>query len=230
MFTVLFEVHPRADRMDDYLAHAKQLRPELEKIDGFVENVRYRSLTRAGCILSRSDWRDEKALVRWRTQALHHEVQVRGRTQVFADYRLRVGEITRDSGLAEGTSLDGHRFDETASGATAVTLVEARRAAAHVTGAAPEALAGELGLVPAAPGLVGWDVFDAVLAAGDVLLMLAWRDAAAAEAFEAAQRTPADARVRRVRVVRDYGMFDRREAPQYYPDSARRMDCSDPAF
>jgi hypothetical protein len=26
------------------------------------------------------------------------------------------------------------------------------------------------------------------------------------------------ARLRRVRVVRDYGMFDRREAPQYYPD------------
>jgi hypothetical protein len=29
------------------------------------------------------------------------------------------------------------------------------------------------------------------------------------------------ARLRRVRVVRDYGMFDRREAPQYYPDIMR---------
>jgi len=26
-------------------------------------------------------------------------------------------------------------------------------------------------------------------------------------------------RLREVRVVRDYGMFDRREAPQYYPDA-----------
>jgi len=26
------------------------------------------------------------------------------------------------------------------------------------------------------------------------------------------------ARPRRVRMVRDYGMFDRREVPQYYPD------------
>jgi hypothetical protein len=32
---------------------------------------------------------------------------------------------------------------------------------------------------------------------------------------------PDGARLRRVRVVRDYGMFDRREAPQYYPDIAR---------
>jgi hypothetical protein len=29
---------------------------------------------------------------------------------------------------------------------------------------------------------------------------------------------PDGARLRRVRVVHDYGMFDRREAPQYYPD------------
>jgi hypothetical protein len=27
------------------------------------------------------------------------------------------------------------------------------------------------------------------------------------------------ARLRRVRIVRDYGMHDRREAPQYYPDA-----------
>lgn len=30
-----------------------------------------------------------------------------------------------------------------------------------------------------------------------------------------------DARLRRVRIVRDYGMFDRREAPQYYPEVPR---------
>jgi hypothetical protein len=28
-------------------------------------------------------------------------------------------------------------------------------------------------------------------------------------------------RHRKVRVVRDYGMFDRREAPQYYPEVQR---------
>ena len=51
------------------------LRPELERIDGFVDNIRYRSLTREGWILSLSGWRDEKALVRWRTRANHHAVQ-----------------------------------------------------------------------------------------------------------------------------------------------------------
>jgi heme-degrading monooxygenase HmoA len=38
-----------------------------ERIDGIIDNIRYRSLTREGRILSLSIWRDEKALIRWRT-------------------------------------------------------------------------------------------------------------------------------------------------------------------
>ena len=74
---------------------------------------------------------------------------------------------------------------------------------------------------PGAPGLVAWDVFEAVLTPGDVILMVSWRDEAAAKSFEASASTPDDARLRRVKIVRDYAMFDRREAPQYYPDVRR---------
>lgn len=72
MFSVLFEVRPRGDQWDAYLDYAKMLRPELEQIDGFIDNVRYGSLTRDGWILSLSGWREEKSLVRWRTRARHH--------------------------------------------------------------------------------------------------------------------------------------------------------------
>src|SRR5262249_43549776 len=68
MFSVLFEVHPKTEQWDSYLGYAKMLRPELEKVQGFVDNIRYRSLSREGWILSLSNWRDEKSLVRWRTQ------------------------------------------------------------------------------------------------------------------------------------------------------------------
>src|SRR6185369_10075055 len=97
MFSVLFEVQPNPDKWDAYLNYAKILRPELEAIDGFVDNVRYSSLTRKGWILSLSNWRDEKSLVRWRTKARHHEVQERGREEVLSDYRLRVGQTTNDT-------------------------------------------------------------------------------------------------------------------------------------
>jgi hypothetical protein len=44
MFSVLFEVFPKSDQWDNYLGNAKMLRPELEKIDGFVDNIRYRNV------------------------------------------------------------------------------------------------------------------------------------------------------------------------------------------
>jgi len=219
MFSVLFEVRPQGDQWDAYLGYAKMLRPELEQIDGFVDNVRYRSLTREGWILSLSSWRDEKALVRWRTRAKHHEVQEKGRSEVLRDYRLRVGQLTRDTRLPQGYALREQRLDETEAGdATTITLVDAQRPPDWVEKAGPRQVAGWLGFDPAAKGLVAWDVFNAVLTPGDVILLVSWRDRAAAEAFETIVSLQNGARLRRVRVVRDYGMFDRREAPQYYPD------------
>jgi len=220
MFAVLFEVHPRKEHWDTYLGVAKMLRPEIEGIDGFIDNIRYRSLTREGWIFSLSGWRDEKALVRWRTQSRHHDAQDRGRTEILSDYHLRVGEITHDTRLPEGQALRDQRLDETEAGsATTVTLIDAKHPAERVKQQAADSVARSLGLESNASGLVGWDVFDAVLSPGDVILLMSWRDKEAAEAFARNISLPAGARLRQVRVVRDYGMFDRREAPQYYPDA-----------
>ena len=71
----------------------------------------------------------------------------------------------------------------------------------------------------AAPGLVAWDVFDAVLTPGDIILQASWKDKDYAKAFGHKVSMPDGARLRHIRVIRDYGMFDRREAPQYYPDA-----------
>lgn len=221
MFEVLFEVHPHDDQWDTYLDYAKMLRPELEAIDGFVDNIRYGSLTRDGWILSLSSWRDEKALVRWRTHARHHDVQTQGRDRVLADYHLRVGQVTLDTRLPDGQVLVEQRLDETQTGeATTITLIDASRSVQDVRNAPAEQVAGWLGLDQHADGLVSWDVYDAVLSPGNIILMLAWRDHTAAEAFDQ-HPLPDDARLRRIRIVRDYGMYDRRENPQYYPDIPR---------
>ena len=87
---------------DTYLALAKMLRPELEQIEGFIDNERFASQKTEGRILSLSTWRDEKAVVRWRTLGVHHVIQETGRLAIFADYHLRVGEITADTRLPEG--------------------------------------------------------------------------------------------------------------------------------
>jgi heme-degrading monooxygenase HmoA len=222
MFSVLFEVHPKSDQWDTYLGYAKMLRPELEQIDGFVDNIRYKSLTRDGWVLSLSNWRDEKAVVRWRTTVRHHEVQEKGRADVFLDYHLRVGQLTCDTRIPPGYALQEQRLDETEVGdATTVSLIDAKAAPESLKTSRAEEIAARFGLVPAAPGLVAWDVFEAVLTPGDLILMMSWRDEAAAKAFEGSLSMPDDGRLRRVRIVRDYAMFDRREAPQYYPDPRR---------
>ena len=100
MWIVLFEVTPKPDRWDAYLGHAAALRPELLRIDGFLDNRRFSSRTRTGTVLSLSCWRDERALIAWRSHGLHHSVQAAGRDEVFSDYRLRVGQTVRDPARA----------------------------------------------------------------------------------------------------------------------------------
>src|SRR4029077_3817316 len=83
MYAVIFEVEPEPARLQDYLDIAARLRPELERIDGFISVERFQSLTQPGKILSLSFWRDEAAVVRWRTQEQHRAAQRAGRTGIF---------------------------------------------------------------------------------------------------------------------------------------------------
>jgi hypothetical protein len=51
--------------------------------------------------------------------------------------------------------------------------------------------------------------------------MATFKDGPTASAFIASVSIPDDVRLRSVRIIRDYSMFDRREAPQYFPEAAR---------
>jgi heme-degrading monooxygenase HmoA len=191
MFAVIFEVNPRPEAWDEYLGHAAALRPELLAIDGFVTNERYASLDRPGWLVSLSIWRDEKALIRCRTHKLHHAIQGKGRSTVFADYHLRVGEIVADTQATE--TLPRHRFDTTEVGvANTVTITECPVGAARPPGA---------------------EGFDSITQPGNGLYLRAWRDLTSAEAWIG----DAPGRHRVVCIIRDYGMFARTEAPQYFP-------------
>jgi len=101
MHVVIFEVRPKAGRKGEYLDIAGALRPELEQIDGFISIERFASLSDEGKVLSLSFWRDEAAVIRWRSHAEHQAAQARGRHEIFEDYRIRVAAVIRDYGLTE---------------------------------------------------------------------------------------------------------------------------------
>jgi len=227
MFSVIFEVHPKREKFDLYLDLAKQLRPVLEGIDGFVDNERFESSRRPGWILSHSTWRDEKSVVRWRTVVQHHDTQQRGRDEVFQDYHLRVGEIVADTAPPPGASIVEQRLDETEIGiAKFATLTEVQPSSneVHVSAASlPDSL--EVGHY--ASDLVDYDVFASIYNQGKLALLASWRDRPSAEQFKPRLFTGMGTRHRIVRVVRDYGMFDRRESPQYYPSIGNETPLRD---
>ena len=101
MIAVIFEVEPREGMLEPYLDVAADLRPRLEQIDGFISVERFQSLMTPGKYLSLSFWRDEQAVAEWRRLAHHRQAQHKGRTEIFAGYRLRVAELIRDYGMEE---------------------------------------------------------------------------------------------------------------------------------
>jgi heme-degrading monooxygenase HmoA len=220
MFSVIFEVNRKPDHLDEYLDLAKELKPILQQINGFVDNERFESRLRQGWLLSHSTWRDEKSVVRWRTEGRHHGVQEKGRFEIFQDYHLRVGEVVSDTAPPPEAPIHELRFDETEAGlAKYATLTEITPQPGAAIGAQAEMIPAHLGLSTNGHGLINHDVWKSINVEGKLALLCAWKDIAAARSWSP---TPfagvKDIRHRIIRVVREYGMYDRREAPQYYPD------------
>jgi heme-degrading monooxygenase HmoA len=218
MFAVIFVVQPKKERWNDYLDLAKYLKPKLEAVDGFIDNERFESRRTQGRLLSLSIWRDEKSVVRWRTQGEHHGVQEKGRFEIFEDYHLRVGEIIGDTEPPTGPAVAERRSDATEIGkAQVATIAELTPKAESDVAGKPDMLPAGLGLDARLDGLVDTEVFASIYNRGKLLLLGLWRDADAAARWKPVHPAAAGkVRHRQVRILRDYGMFDRREAPQYY--------------
>ena len=115
MIAVIFEVWPAQGRKDDYLGIAAALRADLDRVDGFISIERFQSMSDPEKLLSLSFWRDEEAVKDWRNHLIHRESQIKGRSGIFSDYRLRVAAVMRDYGLTERAQVpkDSHSiYDE----------------------------------------------------------------------------------------------------------------------
>jgi len=177
--------------MDHYFAHVDLLRPVLAQHTGMRWIERFRPSGREDALLSHQIWESEAALAGWRRDALHRRSQTAGRTQHFADYRIRVAPriLHLEGGAATGTP------------AAPPAAPDARLMIA-VYAAAPFAL----------PGAT-W--FASVVREGSCLALADMADDATARATAHAVVAQAGVRAASVfAVTRDYGMFRRAEAPE----------------
>ena len=96
MIAVIFEFTPAQGRFPDYMALVGQLKPELDKAEGFISLERFESITTPGKFVSLQFWRDEASVAKWRNLQKHREAQKKGRGGIFASYRLRIAGVIRD--------------------------------------------------------------------------------------------------------------------------------------
>jgi heme-degrading monooxygenase HmoA len=96
MIAVIFEFTPAEGRMPEYFDLVAQLKPELEKAEGFISLERFESITTPGKYVSLQFWRDEAAVQAWRNVQVHRQAQAKGRGGIIADYRLRIATVNRD--------------------------------------------------------------------------------------------------------------------------------------
>jgi len=96
---VIFEVIPADGRKEEYLNIALSLKPELEKIRGFISIERFQSIYHPEKILSLSFWESEEAIQEWRNLEMHRNAQSKGRQYIFKDYHLRIAQVVRDYGM-----------------------------------------------------------------------------------------------------------------------------------
>jgi len=203
MIGLFFEVQTKPGHRDQYLDLAASLKPELEAMGGCLFIDRFRSLTRENLLLSYQIWRDEGALTAWRAHAYHHEVQTIGREEVFSDYRIRVAQVIHEAKPGQPIWQPARRTpynDPVRRPPTYILAAESKSATLPVQ--------------------TEWrrDTFASVYRDGHFAHLIDLPDHSSGVEF--GPRLFADSTTEYFRifeVMRDYGMYERTEAPQYYP-------------
>jgi heme-degrading monooxygenase HmoA len=207
MIGLFFEVQTREGRRDQYLTLAASLKPELEAMGGCVFIDRFRSLTRENLLLSYQIWQDEGTLTAWRVHGQHHKVQELGRERVFSDYRIRIAQVIHEARPGQPAWQPDRRTpynDPARRPPTYVLAAESKRADLAVETDWPR------------------HTFESVYREGRFAHLIDLPDHQSGIDLGLKLLTdPSTEYFRVFEVMRDFGMYERAEAPQYYPPVER---------
>ncbi|GKQ49211.1 antibiotic biosynthesis monooxygenase [Bradyrhizobium sp. Ce-3] len=207
MISQFFEVQIKDGHVNRYMDLAASLKPALNAMGGCLFIDRFESLTRKNLLLSYQIWQDEGAMTAWRVDAGHHAVQKIGREDVFSDYRIRIAQVIHEARPDRPIWQPERRTPYNDP---------ARRAPTYVI--ASESTNAEL------PVETQWrhDSFRSMYRDGQFAHLVDLPDYQSGLEFGARLFTdPTTEYFRIFEVMRDYGMYDRGEAPQYYPPVPR---------
>jgi len=193
MLALFFEVLPKPGHEDHYFRHVGMLKPVLAEHKGMTWLDRFKSLSRDRVILSHQLWVDDAAIVGWREDKQHQGSQTAGRYKHFEDYRIRIAELfLRVEQASPAEQL------EPGSDATGSYIV-----AGHSTGKPLEGFEESFASVNIDGAYVGISSVANEADARNLVNQMS-DDQSMSWGFAA-------------RMTRDYGMFERDQAPQDYP-------------
>ena len=143
----------------------------------------------------------------WRVHGHHHEIQTIGREKVFSDYRIRIAQVIHEERPGKPVWQPERRTpynDPARRPSTFVLVAESKHAELRAE--------------------TEWhrDSFKSVYRDGVFAHLIDVPDEpSGAELGRQLLKDSTTEYFRIVEVMRDYGMFDRAEAPQYYPPVER---------
>ena len=193
MLALFFEVLPKPGHEDHYFRHVGKLRPILSEHPGMTWLDRFKSLSRKQVILSHQLWEDDAAIVRWRQDEQHQRSQRAGRYKHFEDYRIRIAELFLR--VEQGRPIEQL---QTGAGTTGSYIV-----AGHSNGNVMEGFDESFASVSIDGEYVGLSSVAKETDASCLVKQMS-NDKCMNWGFAA-------------QVIRDYGMFERDQAPQDYP-------------
>ena len=202
MISQFFEVQIKDGHVNTYMDLAASLKPALTAMGGCLFIDRFKSLTRENLLLSYQIWQDEGSMTAWRVHAGHHGVQKIGRENVFSNYRIRIAQVIHEA--RPGKPIwQPERYTPYND--------PARRPPTYVIAA--ESKNAQL------PVATQWshDSFESMYRDGYFAHLIDLPDYQSGLEFGAQFfADPTIEHFRIFEVMRDYGMYDRAEAPQYY--------------
>ena len=212
MYFVIFELKSPTSRTSISTEYYLALQKILQTQQGFISEIPYASPHHEDRQVLVARFADEASVRHWRGQHDHLKFQYKSREALFDDYRLRVGPETSsdDEAGADEEHATGKKgrfvcLYERPAGSEATALPLSNNVIDLVDSSAKDQSADISAL------LVDTTVYQGEK---DVVWISSWVDKAASVRFEQSiARTHGDA-VHFIQVVRDYGKYDRKEAPE----------------
>jgi heme-degrading monooxygenase HmoA len=202
MLALFFEVKPAEGQWEAYLDAAASLKPLMIESGGCDFIDRYKSHKREGWILSYQLWRDEASMTRWRVNERHHQVQTAGRKTILEDYRLRVAQVVREESPGR-PAWEPRRLsiwnDPAHTPPRYVSISESTQDSC-------EGIQFE---------------FESIYRPGQFAHLIDHADILSALDYSESCRVNPELTLRICETERDYGMYERAQAPTYYPPRTR---------